>query len=112
MKKSMVVLAMFVIPAQAFAAWDTLTTKVDAIYGSWNSSNSSTVNEVCIRFTNNEIAMLDLTKPADEVNYVNLLAAKAQNSDVTVYLEIGGILTGGCNTGTSLRRHGIIMVNR
>lgn len=111
MKKCMAVLAILLIPGHAFAAWDTLTTKVDAIYGSWNSSNSNTVNEVCVRFINNEIAMLDLTKPADEVNYVNLLAAKAQNSDVTVYLEIGGTLTGGCNTGTSIRRHGIIMID-
>lgn len=64
----------------------------------------------CIYLASGNVVKIDLTTHTGRAELSIALSARAANDDLNVYFDDNKPLVGGCNTGTTVMPHGIIIM--
>ncbi len=104
LKKYSSLVALLVFTNTAAADWEDVNTKVLRVGSSWET------NFACVHLQSGQAIKLDITTDRGKAELSLALDAKATNSTVKVSLENNGVLSGGCNTGTTVRKHAYIWI--
>jgi hypothetical protein len=103
-KKCLSAAILLMFTSTAFAGFEYVNTKVSRVGSSWET------NFACVHLQSGHVIKLDITTDRGVAELSIALAAKASNSSVRVTLENNGVLSGGCDTGVNIRRHGYISI--
>jgi len=79
--------------------------KVEKIGSSWDQGYA------CVHFENGEVIKLELSTDKGKAELEMLIMAKTLESVVTVALNTEEEPSTGCNTGTTVKLHGTVVVN-
>lgn len=96
--------SMFLAAVSSIAAagpWVKVEGGVTAVSTGWNA------NTACVYLSTSDVAKLDLSTETGRAQLSIALTAHATGDQVQVYFDDDAVLEGGCNTGTSIRPHGL-----
>lgn len=99
--KGLIFLLGFMIFSQVSNA-AAVTAKVTMVGSGWGDDLA------CVYLATGDVVRLDLTTQKARAELSIGLAAKATNSNLYVYFDDTLPLEGGCNTGTTIKPHGMI----
>lgn len=64
----------------------------------------------CIYLSTNDVVLIDLSKEKGKAEFAIALSAQTAGKPVRVIFDDSLPLVGGCNTGTTIRPHGIVTI--
>lgn len=99
--KLFLMMLLFVFPV-ANAGYVTVTSSVEKISSSWESDSA------CVHLNSGDVVKLDMTTKKGNVELSIALTAYASRKNIRVYFNENSTLLGGCNTGATVKPHGIL----
>lgn len=91
-----------------FASALTQRTVVSAVKKVGTAWSHAIQDAACIYLSTNDVIRVDLTTAKGKAELSIALSAKATNTNLLVIFDDSQALVGGCNTGATIRPHGII----
>ena len=97
------ILALFILSTSLVDA-DYVVSTVNKVGSSWEN------DAACIYLDSGDVVKLDMTTHKGSTELSMALTAKVSSKSLRVYFHDDPNLLGGCSTGTTITRHGVIQL--
>ena len=94
------------IASYCFSDWIYETTQVKKIGSGWNE------DQVCVHLVNGETLSLNVSSNKGNAELSIVLSAFATGSNIKIAFSDDSESIGGCNSGTTIRPHGIVTMEK
>ena len=94
------------LSSHCFSDWVYETTQVKKVGSGWNE------DQVCVHLVNGETLSLDVSTNKGNTELSIVLSAFATSSNLKIAFSDDAEAIGGCNSGTTIRPHGIVTMEK